>query len=200
MGYNSSINLGLARLPETQEPELFTEAYKIYNALFILAATLDSYTGHLQPDSSIWSQLTANDTILSGGMNRLYVIAGSAITAGQMCNLYNVAGVLKAQPAAGAAWAGGDVRGFATADIAAGDFGEIILGGLDTHVTGLTPGTLYYASNATAGGITATKPNANGNHVQPVGYALSATTLFFAPSTLAPILNVGTLAIPVLQP
>jgi hypothetical protein len=37
--------------------------------------------------------------------------------------------------------------------------------------------------HTTAGGITATKPTGSGDVVRTVGYALTATTIFFAPSS-----------------
>lgn len=44
-----------------------------------------------------------------------------------------------------------------------------------------TPGQLLYASTDTAGGVTATLPAASGNRVQIIGYAESATIMYFNP-------------------
>lgn len=53
---------------------------------------------------------------------------------------------------------------------------DIRLFGKVTTFVGLTPGTEYYVST-TAGAITATPPVTTGEYVQPVGIALTATTL-----------------------
>lgn len=63
--------------------------------------------------------------------------------------------------------------------VAAGAKGEFVLRGAYT-TTGLTAGATYYASQ-TAGAYTATAPTATGTQVRPVGYALSATELYFDP-------------------
>lgn len=42
---------------------------------------------------------------------------------------------------------------------------------------GLTPGAKYYLSAATAGGLTTTPPNADGQVIAPVGVAKSATEM-----------------------
>lgn len=40
----SSINIGLPSLPETTDPRLFSELIRVYNAINILAQSVDSYT------------------------------------------------------------------------------------------------------------------------------------------------------------
>jgi parallel beta-helix repeat protein len=44
-----------------------------------------------------------------------------------------------------------------------------------------TPGALLYASNSTAGGLTMTYPSNSGAQVEVVGYAVSATKIYFDP-------------------
>ena len=51
---------------------------------------------------------------------------------------------------------------------------------INTGVTGLTPGTVYFLS-ATAGLATATAPSAAGNVVQEIGMATAAGELIFQP-------------------
>lgn len=53
-------------------------------------------------------------------------------------------------------------------------------GSLLSGLSGLTPGSSYYLSTA-AGTITDTPPSSDGNLVQYVGRAVSATELFFNP-------------------
>ena len=45
-------------------------------------------------------------------------------------------------------------------------------------VTGLVPGTKYYASDSTAGDITASSPTSANSFVVPIGRAISATTMY----------------------
>ena len=44
-----------------------------------------------------------------------------------------------------------------------------------------TPGGLLYLSPSVAGGLTQTRPSASGDQVQIVGYAISATVIYFNP-------------------
>jgi hypothetical protein len=195
-----SVNLGLDQLPSTDDQALFIQLTRIYNAIRNLASGVDTYTGPLQYDSALWSVLTPAQTLWTAGANRLYLKFSDTVVAGAACNIYDNAGVMTARKAGGPAWAGGDAKGYSTGAVNAGDYGELILLGLCTLYSGLTRGATYWASNATAGNITATKPNANGNRIQPVGYALTDTTFFWIPSPLVPTLDTASLAIPVLTP
>jgi hypothetical protein len=47
-----------------------------------------------------------------------------------------------------------------------------------------TPGALLYASNTTAGGMTHTYPSNSGAQVEVVGYAVSATQIYFDPQLI----------------
>ena len=40
-GYNSPVDLGLGRVPQTGDPELFSEMTEVYNAIHLLAAYMD---------------------------------------------------------------------------------------------------------------------------------------------------------------
>ena len=150
-----SMNLGITQVPETQDQKLFPELLRIYNALNIVASALDSYTGALPPPPSTWSALTPVDTIQTQRTQRLYLQFSESVGAGELVTIWNDAGTPKAKKAGGNPWAG-DTRGFATASVTAGAFGEIVLGGLDIYISGLTPGVTYYTSNSVAGAMTAT--------------------------------------------
>jgi hypothetical protein len=103
--------------------------------------------------------------------------ATSAITAGMLTNLYSNAGVLSVRPADSTV-AGSEANSYATANIASGATGTVNVGeGIVTGLSGLTLGSKYYLG--TAGALTVTAPSAAGNVVQPVGIALSATSLDF---------------------
>lgn len=170
-----SLNLGLPQTPDTPDPVLFNAILPMYNAIKNVARALDLYTGVLARPSGDWSVLTPADTILSAGTNRLYVLFTVAVDAGKLVNLYNDAGALKARYANASA-AGTLARGFAPDSVASGAYGQVILFGLNAGLSGLTPGTVYFCSNVdglygTVAGVVS----------QKVGYALSATDLYFNP-------------------
>lgn len=116
--------------------------------------------------------LAASLDLYSGGKLLTFT---EAITYGQMVSIYNV------PPEAGRlANATGNTKvahGFCLAA------GLIACSGIIEALTGLVPGAIYYLSTV-GGGITVTKPAAVGNIVQPVGFALSPTELYFNPTLL----------------
>lgn len=195
-----STNLGLDQLPVTDDQKEFDQLFRIYNAIKAVASNLDTYTGAMQYDSSLWSVLTPALTLWTSGANRLYLPTSDILVAGDMVSIWNNAGVMTARKAGGPAWIGGDCKGYSTGIAAAGARCEIILFGLCPYVTGLTPGATHWVSNGLTGAFTAVKPAVNGNKIQPIGFALTSTTLFFNPSVLVPTLDTASLAIPVLTP
>lgn len=173
-----SLNLGLPQTPDTLNPELFIAILPLFNAVRNVARALDAYTGILARPAGDWSELTPSDTVLSAGTNRLYLPFSVAVDAGKLVNLWNDAGTLKARYANANA-AGTLARGFAPSSVAAGDYGQVILFGLNSSLSGLTPATVYFTSNtdglySTVAGVVS----------QRVGYALSDTELFFNPQVV----------------
>ncbi len=74
--------------------------------------------------------------------------------------------------------------GIATETINADNPGSILkYGFLRNDAWNWTVGGVLYVSEATGGLITQTKPATSGNQVQIVGYALSATVIFFNPNS-----------------
>lgn len=82
--------------------------------------------------------------------------------------------------------------GMAAATTAAAAAGDVITDGIVTATTGewdavtgqtggLTPGSKYYMSAATAGNITTTPPSATGEYVVALGVANSTTEFLFRP-------------------
>lgn len=66
--------------------------------------------------------------------------------------------------------------GFALSNYTVGDV--VYFSNGSVTLTGpLTPGAIYYLSDSSLGGITATKPTATGSYVVQVGVATSTTTL-----------------------
>ncbi|WP_052757302.1 hypothetical protein [Sphingobium chungbukense] len=57
------------------------------------------------------------------------------------------------------------------------------VGQIISDLSGLTPGTSYYL-DTTGGGLTATPPSIEGQGVQLVGVALSATSFLFSPQPM----------------
>lgn len=178
----TSINTGLSQLPDNPDDisKVYPELVKIYNAIKILSQNIDTYTGALQQPASAWPNIGLN-TILSQNIDKLYVIYDETVIAGAMIHLYNVSGVLHARLAK-AADATKPARGFSSNAVTSGDYGEVILFGLNSFFAGLTIGATYYLSpTSTTGQVTTTKPTTAGQVVQAVGFALSGASLFFNP-------------------
>ena len=179
-----STNTGLTVLPEfpqTENPAIWQDLLAIRQAIKSLQGTLDLYTGALTEDVQYWGQVAPAQTIRTQFISRLYVKASEAISYGQLVHLWNDGGICKARLAS-ATDATKPTRAYCTipAGVAAGAFGEFNVLGASSIYSGLVPGTPYYMA-VTPGAITAVAPSGGGNLVQPVGYALSTTTLYFNP-------------------
>ena len=112
------------------------------------------------------------------GADQVYLLASEAISAGAMVNVWNNSGTANARNADQTA-TGKAPTGFVTSSLASAASGNVIMSGIVTGLTGLTPGSIYYLG--TAGTITLTPTTATGNVLWIVGQALSATTLQFQP-------------------
>lgn len=168
-----SANLGLPAVPEEgMTPELFKEVLKLQNAIKIVMAALDQYTGVIGQDQEIWDAITPITT-LGGLYRRVYVRAGEDLPAGNFVNLYNDAGTLKARLASSAA--GFKARGFVNTAALNGEMAEVILQGIHVLFSGLTPGTMYYIAG-TPGQITTAAT------AQMIGFALSDQILYVSPT------------------
>lgn len=180
MSYKSSINTGLPNIPDPPDPLFFAEFTRVYNAIRNLTLAVDAYTGSLAADPSYYSQTPATQTILSQNTQRLYVLFSDTATYGQTINLYNNAGVLNAR-LSNASAAGKPVHAWCSTagGVTSGNWGEVMLGGLCTAISGLTIGQTYYAGN-TAGTIAPTA----GTVSQKIGYAIGATLLIFKPDLI----------------
>lgn len=175
-----SLNLGLDLAPLCTDEKVLPDLYRVYNAIKLLNSQLDDFAGVIGVDPALWSTSGA-DRITLQNLTRYYVATTDNLTVGQCVNVYNVAGVAKVRKSGGGAFT--PTRGFVLANYTAGDFVEVFLAGVHNGFAGLTPGVLYYTSDVTAGAVTATPP-ASPNR-QAVGYALSASQLWFQPALLA---------------
>lgn len=155
--FSSSINLGLPQLPSIPEShaDTYEELLRVYAAIQTLLTEATQST-------------------------RVICTFDETVTAGQAVSFYTVAGTLRARLAD----ATDNTRpcvGFSTYATSATATGEVQCTGLNINLSGLTPGALYYLSE-TSGAITATKPVGAGKIVQPIGWAISTTTLLFNPN------------------
>jgi hypothetical protein len=152
---------------------------RIYSAIRNVAYAIDSNTGSALVSSTDYPQMAPSVTVKSQNQNKIYVQFTGSVPVGGTVSLYNVGAVLKARPAnAGAA--GTLARGFLNSLVPVnnGDWGEVVLNGLNPYMAGLTPGALYYQSNTNAlVSLTA------GTVSQNVGFALSTTDLYFSPKS-----------------
>lgn len=181
-----SINLGLPATPDVKDPTIFVELLRVYNAINAVARGLDTYTGALPALPEDYDYLGLSN-LRDQNISRMYPIFDVDVLAGAMINVYNVAGVLHAR-LANATDGTKPARGFAAATVTSGNRGEIVLLGLHPLLSGLTPGALYYLSAVSATGqITSAAPATVGNLVQPVGFALSDTAIWFNPTLLGTI-------------
>jgi hypothetical protein len=105
--------------------------------------------------------------------------ASEAMAAGALGNVWNDAGTAKVRNS-DATTAGKEANAFVLSAVTAGQSASVYSDGAITGLSGLVPGTRYYAST-TPGQITATPPSASGNVVQYVGTAHTTTVLPFEP-------------------
>lgn len=113
------------------------------------------------------------------GPDIVAVVASEALSAGSLVNIYNNSGTANCRKADGAT-TGKVAHGFVLASVLSAGTAQIYLGGLNTAVTGLTPGPQFLSDTA-PGAATTTVPSGSGHTIQKVGIAVSATALQFDP-------------------
>ena len=136
------------------------------------------------------AQLPAADTIDAPSSEvDVLLLNNAGVSAAPICSPVYVSGSGAFQLARANAGATEAVIGFVKdASIAPASNGAIQTDGLFTATTGewdtvtgqtggLTPGSRYFLSSATAGRITTTAPTASGSYVRPLGRAISETAL-----------------------
>jgi hypothetical protein len=127
-------------------------------------------------------------TVLPTGIGATTKLAATTenLSAGELVNLYNDSGTIKARKAD--ASNGRRAVGFVLSSVTSPNNATVYLDGTITGLTGLTPGAAYYLSGSSAGAATATAPTTSGYISQEIGIALSATEINFEeqqPITLA---------------
>lgn len=112
------------------------------------------------------------------GAETSIVPAFGALAAGDLVNVFNDNGVMKARKA-DASSAVASANGFVLVAVTDTSNATVYWGGLNNAVTGLTPGQHYLST--TAGLSNHVAPATAGNIVQKVGIAVSSTVLNFNP-------------------
>jgi hypothetical protein len=118
--------------------------------------------------------------------------ASEAIAAGAAVNLYSDAGVLTARNAV-ATDTSKPANGFVRDAVSSGGTAVVFpqTGKTNDSLTGLTPGAAYFLDPTTPGTLTTTAPTTVGQSVQPVGVALSSTSLQFEAGTAVAVPATG---------
>lgn len=108
--------------------------------------------------------------------------ASEALAAGNLVNTYDNAGVFGARNADGSAANKYEAHGYVLAVVASAGTATVYFSGLNTAVSGLTPGPRYLSATTPGASVSATTAATytGGQLVQQVGVALSATVLSFA--------------------
>jgi len=160
--FDASINLLLPTRPVgIDDPVLYGEFNTLYGALQTLVIGIDA-------------------------IDRCAPIFDFTATQGQLVNLINTAGVTHAKLATAAAAGTAPALGFASSGdgVTSGNNGDVQAKGKIIGLTGLTPGAIYYLSDTVAGSYQTAKPVGAGKIVQPIGFAMDATVLYFNPTLL----------------
>jgi hypothetical protein len=173
----SKISTGLPQMPEGVPQQLYTHFFAVYNAIHNLERFISLYGGVDAQPSDLWSQLTVDDSIFDGNLNRWYVPAYEILSYGQAVSPILDSGVLKvrlANATNNTKWCCGFVN--SVGSFAAGEYVEVLTRGLIAGVSGMTVGSRYWLST-TNGSITNVAPAASGNIQQVVGFAMASNRL-----------------------
>ena len=119
------------------------------------------------------------------GPESVSLVTSENLAAGDLVNIYSNGGVATARKAdASAATAGKVAHGFVIAATTSPAAATVYVGSQQNgQVSGLTPGSTYYLSGSTPGGVTATPVSTSGYASQEVGEATAAGNLIFQPKT-----------------
>ena len=174
---SSKVYTGLSQTPEGVPQELFTHFYTVYSAIHNLERLLSLYAGVDPQPHELWPQLSIDDSVFDGNMNRWYPTAYEILNFGEAVSPILVGSDLQVRRASAAnntKWCCGFVNTEGTTG--AGEKVEVKTRGLITGVSGMTPGSRLWLST-TDGFITNSPPVAAGNIVQVVGFALASNRL-----------------------
>ena len=121
---------------------------------------------------------TLDITLMPAGIGADTSIVASSenLSAGDLVNLWNDTGTIKARKA-DATTSGKQADGFVLSAVTSPAPATVYHDGTNAQVTGLTPGKQWLST--TPGKSTHVRPTASGNIQQPVGLAITATSLTF---------------------
>lgn len=156
-------------------------------AVFVSEGTANADTLYQQTANSpitigttsiTWVQIGAGTsyTQSTAGVPYVDVNTSEALTAGNWVNLYLVSTTLTARKAN----ATDDTKpcdGYVLAATSSGATARIYLDGINTELSSLTIGDVFLST--TAGATTSTGPSGSGNNWQPIGRAITATSVKF---------------------
>lgn len=109
------------------------------------------------------------------GSDSASLTSGEALSAGNLVYIAAAGTVFKADANAVAKAA----IGFVLSSVGSGAAITVYFEGTVTGLASLTPGAAQFLSDATTGGVISTIPSGAGKIVQPVGTAVTATTMTF---------------------
>lgn len=109
------------------------------------------------------------------GPDTATIAASENLASGDFVNLWNSTGIKVRK--ADTSTSGKEADGFVLSAVTSGNNALVYFSGLNTSVTGLTVGSVYYIDPAVPGAVTTTAPTGTGQVVQRVGKAVSATEL-----------------------
>jgi len=181
MAYSSSIDTGLAQTPDLTNintpDKLSYQFVQLYNAIEILAQSIDQYTGNTpNPDPTQWTQGGGLNQATLGNVATVYVQAQGNIATGQLIGIdpatkFGVLANGTSIPAIGLCTQG------ATSGL---NISYILIGLVSFYAAAsFTPGLEYYVG--TTGFFTAARP-AVGTTGQHGGFALTDKAIFWNPS------------------
>lgn len=172
-----SLGIGATPLAEFEDAELANELFRVYQALNTLAAQLDTATGGLAAPLAERYAILASTASKEANISRGYGYATVALTAGEVVH-FNSSGQLVKANATGT---GAALKGQAVVltNTVLGNYAPVAFRGVLKLYAGLTAGS-YYVLSTTAGAISVSAP-AVGNTLQYLGFALSASELYFCP-------------------
>lgn len=147
-----------------------------------IAVNSSTGTGDADKIVKLNAQGKINDNMLPSGVGEdtFQAEASESLAAGDFINLFDDAGVLKMRKAD--ASNNRRAHGFVRLSVNMGESGAAYGAGyINDQLTGLTQATTYYLGE-TAGGVATSGPASAANVIhQEVGFAFSATELYFVP-------------------
>lgn len=188
-GFSSSIDTGLPDNPVDVKDELYEQFQAIFNAIKILQQAIGSLTGNQTTDLTNFLSVAQQfkDTLQIGRMAVIQVIAGQALVAGNIVNIYDAGGnILRVRKADASLGIGARAHGYVEQSYNVGDLCAVFLWSGYLAGSGFVAGQWYYLSSTTPGGITTVAPVTPGMIKQEVGTGLGLTD--FAVKIATPII------------